>query len=61
MSVLVKGMAMPACCIDCPIHDFEFGSCNLIENSRSYDSEGNELYDYFTERHKDCPLEEIKE
>jgi len=30
MSVLIEGMALPSCCIDCPIYDNEFGQCNLF-------------------------------
>ena len=45
--------------MECPIHDYEFGSCRLIPDSRYYDVEGTEVYDPFTEKHKDCPLKEI--
>ena len=60
MSVLIVGIDMPRCCIDCPIYDNEFGQCNLIPLSRYYDLHGNELYDPFEERNKDCPLLEVE-
>ena len=60
MSVTVIGMSLPNCCMDCPIYNHEFGSCNLIPDSRYY-YDGGEYYDPFEERHKDCPLKEDKE
>ena len=60
MSVMIPGMDMPQCCIDCPIYDNEFGQCNLIPDSRYYNKDtGEELYDPFEERNKDCPLREV--
>ena len=58
MSVIIAGMDMPQCCIDCPIYNHEFGLCNLIPNSTFY-GDGIELYDPFEERNKDCPLSEV--
>lgn len=58
MSVIITGMNIPQCCIDCPIYDNEFGQCNLIPNSTFY-GDGIELYDPLEERHKDCPLREV--
>lgn len=60
MSFIVTGIDPPKCCIDCPIHDYEFGNCRLIPNSRYYDDNG-QLYDPFTEKHKDCPLRGVKD
>lgn len=60
MSVMIPGMDMPQCCIDCPIYDNEFGQCNLIPDSRYYSKDtGEELYDPFEERNKYCPLREV--
>ena len=60
MSVMIPGMNMPQCCIGCPIYDNEFGQCSIIPDSCSYDkATGEELYDPFEERHKDCPLIEV--
>ena len=60
MSVIIVGMNMPQCCMDCPIYDNEFGQCNLIPDSRSYNKDpGEELYDPFEERHEGCPLRGI--
>ncbi len=59
MSVMIAGMDMPQCCIECPIYNHEFGCCNLIPNSNFY-SDG-ENYNLFTDRYKDCPLREVKE
>lgn len=57
MSVLIPGMNMPQCCMDCPIYDNEFGRCNIIPDSWFYNkATGEELYDPFEERNKDCPL-----
>lgn len=49
-------MNMPECCIICPIYNGEYGKCNLIENSYSWDDNS----DPFEERRKDCPLKEIE-
>ena len=60
MSIMIPGMDMPQCCIECPIYNNEFGQCNLIPDSRSYNKDtGEELYDPFEERHKCCPLSEV--
>ena len=60
MGVMIPKINMPKCCIDCPIYDNEFGQCNLILDSRFYNKDtGEELYDPFEERHKDCPLIEV--
>ncbi len=60
MSILISGMDMPKCCIDCPIYDNEFGMCNLIPDSCFYDKgSGEPTYDPFEERNKDCPLREV--
>lgn len=62
MSVMIPEMDMPQCCIDCPIYNDEFGECNLIPNSRFYNTDTDEeLYDPFKARNKDCPLQEIIE
>ena len=36
MSIVITGLDLPKCCIDCPIYDNEFGQCNCIPNSRFY-------------------------
>ena len=59
MSVIVEGMNLPACCIDCPIWDTEFGCCKLIPNSRYY-YDGGEYYIPFEEKHEKCPLREYQ-
>ena len=61
MSVIIPGMDLPTCCVDCPLRDNEFGCCNLIPNSRYYTDDGTELYNPFNEKHKDCPLREYDE
>ena len=58
MSVMISGMDMPQCCIDCPIYDNEFGQCKLIPNSTFY-GDGYEVYNPLEERNKDCPLQEV--
>lgn len=45
----------PKCCIDCPVFNCEFGSCQLIENGCYYNADG-QLYDPFSEIHKECPI-----
>ena len=59
MSVMIAGMDMPQCCIDCPIYNNEFGYCNLIPNSKFYYDEDDVMYDPFEKRNKDCPLNEV--
>lgn len=55
-------MEMPSCCVLCPIYNGEYGKCNLIPDSCFYNKNtGEELYDPFEERLKDCPIKEIKE
>ena len=61
MSVIVKGMKMPDCCVDCPIYNGEYGMLNLLPDSYSYNDDGEERYDPFEEREEDCPLESYKE
>lgn len=56
MSVILDGIDMPKCCIDCPIYNNEFGQCNVIPNSRFYREDGSELYDPFKEKNMQCPL-----
>ena len=45
----------PKCCIDCPVFNCEFGSCQLIENGCYYNADG-QLYDPFSEIHRECPI-----
>lgn len=59
MCVVITGLDMPKCCIDCPIYNNEFGQCNCIPNSRFYSDDGTELYDPFKEKNSNCPLREI--
>lgn len=59
MSVIIAGMELPTCCMDCPIYDHEFGCCNLIPNSTFY-GDGVEYYDPFEEKNDKCPLKEYE-
>ena len=59
MSIIITGIDMPECCIDCPIYNGEYGVCNLNPNSRNYYEDEN-WCDPFEERRKDCPLREYK-
>ena len=59
MSVMIAGMDMPQCCMDCPIYNGEYGVCNLNPNSKYHNEDGEILYDPFEERNKDCPLSEV--
>lgn len=47
MSVIVKGMEMPKNCYDCPLHDGEYGVCNILIMT---------VCDYIP---KECPLVEM--
>lgn len=49
MEILIKGMDMPETCIDCPLHDGEYGQCNINHN----------IYISFDDRPRKCPLIEI--
>lgn len=49
MAILIKGMEMPKTCIDCPLHDGEYGQCNINHN----------IYISFDDRPRKCPLTEI--
>lgn len=59
MSVIIAGMDLPTCCIDCPIYNDEFGCCQLIPDSRYY-YDGGEYYDPFEEKNDKCPLKEYE-
>lgn len=59
MSIIITGIDMPECCIDCPIYDDEFGCCRLIPDSRYY-YDGGEYYDPFEEKNDKCPLKEYE-
>ena len=50
--IAVKGMKMPKCCMYCPLFDGEYGTCNIIGETKA---------DATEERAKDCPLVEIEE
>ena len=54
MSVLIKDMKMPSCCGECFACESYSVGCKLL--LALLDRE-----DYMHERHKDCPLVEIKE
>lgn len=56
MSIIVTGMKMPKFCVECPMYNGEFVECNLIQTD-AWDFGA----DPFEERHKDCPLREVKE
>lgn len=58
MSVMIAGMNMPQCCIDCPIYNGDYGVCNLNSNQLNYYGDEN-WCDPFEERRKDCPLSEV--
>ena len=50
MVILIKGMnSMPKTCIDCPLHDGEYGQCNF----------NHMIYICFDGRPSECPLVEI--
>lgn len=57
MSVMISGMDMPQCCIDCPIYNGDYGVCNLNSNQLNY--YGENWCDPFEGRRKDCPLSEV--
>jgi hypothetical protein len=48
--VAVKGMEMPKNCMDCPLFDGEYGTCNIIGKTKA---------DATEERAENCPLVEI--
>lgn len=48
--IAIKDMEMPKCCIECPLLDGEYGTCNII---------GETKVDMTEERAKNCPLVEI--
>ena len=48
--IAIKGKNMPKCCMYCPLFDGEYGTCNIIGETKAYATE---------ERAKNCPLVEI--
>lgn len=56
-------MEMPSCCVLCPIYNGEYGKCNLLDYSfyEFFYYENVQSCDPFEERHKECPIKEIKE
>ncbi len=50
--VAIKDMEMPKACYRCPLLDGEYGTCNII---------GETKIDMTKERASDCPLVEIEE
>ena len=48
--IVIKGKNMPKCCMYCPLFDGEYGTCNII---------GETKVDAIEERAKNCPLVEI--
>ena len=48
--IAIKGMKMPKCCMYCPLFDGEYGTCNIIGETKA---------DATEERAKNCPLVEI--
>jgi hypothetical protein len=48
--IAVKGMEMPENCMDCPLFDGEYGTCNIIGKTKA---------DATEERAENCPLVEI--
>ena len=50
--VAIKGINMPNECYNCPLLDDEYGTCNII---------GETKVDMTVERSKNCPLVEIEE
>lgn len=45
--ILIKGMEMPEYCYDCPLHNSEYGSCNILDRAT-------------IDPPRDCPLVEVK-
>ena len=60
MSVLIKGMEMPTCCMDCPLSmSVNFGlvccpSSTILPDNKLFDNDGNAL-----EKPVWCPLIEV--
>ncbi len=57
MSVIVKGMELPACCWDCPLlkHETNFHTyCGVTRKARPY-------YEIAKKRSDDCPLVGVEE
>ena len=48
--IAIKEMKMPKCCMYCPLFDGEYGTCNIIGETKA---------DATEERAKNCPLVEI--
>lgn len=58
MSIIISGMNLPPCCIDCPIYNDVFLCCQLMPESKYCNEEGEALCNPFEERLKDCPIME---
>lgn len=58
MSVLIKGIKMPKCCVDCPCF-YDFISCQALPVG-DCDFSISE-FDEYKERLPNCPLEEVDE
>lgn len=56
MSILIRDMAMPTSCSECPFEHMAMHYCNVIKQSTSHYSTGKKIQ---TPKHKDCPLVEI--
>ena len=48
--MIAINMEMPSCCTECPLLDGEYGTCNII---------GETKVDMTEERAKNCPLAEV--
>ena len=59
MSILVKGMAMPERCDECPIRQINLARCQVTRKSTSHHPTGKPMNQ--KERPKWCPLVEVPE
>ena len=59
MSILIKGMKMPKCCVKCEWHEYYGGDYDWVHACRRTGTMSIENAE--TERANDCPLVEIPE
>ena len=59
MSILIKGMKMPKCCVECEWHEYYGGDYDWVHACRRTGTMSIENAE--TERANDCPLVEIPE
>ena len=59
MSVLIKGMKMPECCVECEWHEYYGGDYDWVHACRRTGTMPIENAE--TDRANDCPLVEIPE